>query len=167
MSRKILFMLVTAVLAVGMLSCRQETPTKTGRAPSGTTRTPGATPEAPSEVGKAPSTTAPGTAGQAFAQQKQDFIANAEKTLNNLEQQAQAASTQVPDQDRDKAQQLQQQLQQQIASARQNLNKLRDASADTWQGMTVAVNDSIQNAQGTFKELQTMSQGQRAVTRQP
>ncbi len=168
MNRKVLLMLVAAVLTVGMLSCRREEPApKTGRAPSGTTRTPGATPEAPSEVGKAPSTTAPGAMGQAMAQQKQDFIANAEKTLGTLEQQAQTASTQVADQDRDKAQQLQQQLQQQIANARQNLNKLRDAPADTWRDMTVAVNDSIQNAQGTFKELQSIAQGQRAVTKQP
>ena len=86
--------------------------------------------------------------------------------LSNLEQQAQAAPTQVPEQDREKVQQLQQQLQQQIADARQNVNKLRDAPADTWRDMTVAVNDSIQNAQGTFKELQSITQGQRQVTRQ-
>jgi len=151
-------MLSAAVLTAGLLSCRRESPTaKEGTQPE--------TAKTPSEVGKAPSTV-PGTAGQAVAQQKQDFIANAEKMLNNLEQQAQTAQAQVPEQDREKAQQLQQQLQQQIADARQNLNRLREAPADTWRDMTVAVNDSIQNAQGTYKELQSITQGQRQVTRQ-
>jgi hypothetical protein len=174
MNRKILLMLVAAILTIGMLGCRRESPTaKKGGAPAGgpagtakqgtqpgTTKTPGATPEAPSEVGKA--------AGQAMAQQKQEFIASAEKSLNNLEQQAQALEkqAQVPAQDQDKVTQLRQQLQQQIANARQTLNKLRDASADAWRDMTVAVNDSIQNAQGTYKELQSITQGQRQVTQQ-
>ncbi len=173
MNRKTLLIVMAAVLTVGMLGCRRESPTARQGTQRGTTKTPGATPEAPSEVGKAPGTApgtagqAAGTAGQAVAQQKQEFIATAEKTLNNLEQQAQTASTQAPEQDREKAQQLQQQLQQQIADARQNLNKLRDASADTWRDMSVAVNNSIQNAQGTFKELQSITGGQRQVTKQP
>jgi len=175
--------LVTVILTVGLVGCKRESPTaQKDRAPAGgqgagTAREgtqPGATPEAPSEVGKAPGT-APGTtgpaagaAGQAMAQAKQDFIANAEKTLNNLEQQTQALEkqAQVPAQDQDKVQQLRQQLQQEIANARQTLNKVRDASPDTWRNMTVAVNDSIQNAQGTYKELQSITQGQRQVTQQ-
>jgi len=159
-----LLILVAAVLTVGMLGCRRESPTAKEGTQRGTAKTPGTTPEAPGEVGKAPSM-APGTTEQAVAQQKQEFITNAEKTLSNLEQQAKTA--QAPEQDREKAQQLQQQLQQQIANARQNLDKLRDAPADTWRDMTVAVNGSIQNAQGTFKELQSITQGQRQVTREP
>jgi len=164
-------MLFAATLSFTLLGCREDTGTKQGRAPSGgqsgTAKTPGATPEAPSEVGKAPAGQDTGAMGQAVAQQKQQFIANAEKTLGNLEQQAQnLQQTQVSDQDKAKVQQLQQQLQQQIASARQNLTKLRDAPADAWRNMTVAVNDSIQSAQSTLKDLQSTAQGERQVTAQ-
>ena len=182
MNGKILLMLLAAVLTVSLFGCKREGPaarrttTREGAAPApapgGTAKTPGATPEAPSEVGKAPATTpgtqAPGTAAQATAQMKQQYIAGAEKMLATLEQQAQAVDqTQVPEADRDKATQLKQDLQQQIASARQTLTKLRDAPPDAWANMKVAADNAIQNVQNTYKQLQTIAgQGQRQVTQQ-
>jgi uncharacterized phage infection (PIP) family protein YhgE len=186
MNGKILLMLLAAALTVGLFGCKREggtakqtrTPTREGTTtPGETARTPGATPEAPSEVGKAPGTApgtttpapgAPGTGTQATAQMKQQYIAGAEKMLTSLEQQAQSVNeAQVAEADRDKATQLKQDLQQQIATARQTLTKLRDAPPDAWANIKVAADNAIQNAQNTYKQLQTIAgQGQRQVTQQ-
>ena len=73
----------------------------------------------------------------------------------------------MPEADRDKVTQLRQDLQQQIANARQTLTKLRDAPPDAWANMKVAADTAIQDAQNTYKQLQTIAgQGQRQVTQQ-
>ena len=67
MNRKILLVLVSAVVAVGLLGCGKQSPSgKTGKSAAGRQgKTPGATAEAPSDVSKAPAGQTGGTAGQA------------------------------------------------------------------------------------------------------
>ncbi|OHB63132.1 MAG: hypothetical protein A2Y77_07880 [Planctomycetes bacterium RBG_13_62_9] len=167
MNGKVLLTLAI-IAAAGLIGCEQEGPTardantpagRTGTARQGTETTP---PSTPSEVGKAPGTTA-----QAPAQQ--EYVAGTEKMLNDLERQVQTLQqqqAQLPEQDREKAQQLQQQFEKELANARANLNKLRTASPEASRDLKVAVDESISDLQSTYTQLQSLSQGQRAVTRQ-
>jgi chromosome segregation ATPase len=160
MNKKLLSILVGAMLAIGVLGCERQgpkTPKKTGTgtgttAREGTAMTPG---ETAGNLGAA--------AGQVVAQQKQEFIANTEKMLNNLEQQEQSweKQVQVSDQNRDRVQQLKQQFQQQLADARQSLDKLRNAGPESWGDLKSSVDSSLANLQGTYKDMQSISsQGQ-------
>jgi len=163
MNRKVLLTLAV-ISTLSLIGCKQEGPTakKTARrdvntpaARQGTETTP---PGTPTEVGKAPGTTA-----------QQVYVTGTEKMLNDLEQQVrtlQQQQAQLPEQDRQKAQQLQQQFEKELANARANLNKLQNASVEASRDLKVAVDSSISNLQNTYKELQSLSQGQRAVSRQ-
>jgi hypothetical protein len=168
MSRKMLSILVAAALVAGLLGCERQGPKttkKTGtRTGTGTQEQPGTT--AQEGTATTPDETAVprgAAAGQAVAQQKQEFIANAEKMLGNLEQQEKTWETQLPpnEQNSPKVQQLKQQFQQQLADARQSLDKLRIAGPEAWSGLRSTVDNSMANLQGTFKDMQSISsQGQ-------
>jgi chromosome segregation ATPase len=155
MNRKMLFLLVAAMLVVGMVGCEKQgakTSKKTGtKSETGTTAREG--------TATAPGETTGAAAGQAVAQQKQEFIANADKMLTNLEQQEKTWEAQLPasEQNSPKVQQLKQQFQQQIASTRQSLDKLRSASPESWGDLRSSVDSSLASLQGTYRDMQSVS----------
>jgi ABC-type transporter Mla subunit MlaD len=159
MSRKVLLMLA-AIAVLSLIGCKKQTTAEKAQTPPSA----GETAKAPGEMGKAMK-----QAAGATAEAQQQFVAGAEKTLTALEQQVQAfgqQQAQLPEQDREKVQQLTQQFNKELANAKASLDKFKSASPEASRDLKVAVDDAMSNLQNTYKQLQSAMQGQRQVSQE-
>ncbi|MGE5294451.1 MAG: hypothetical protein ACM3VT_06445 [Solirubrobacterales bacterium] len=102
---------------------------------------------------------AAGTAADTLAQQKNQYVQGAEQILNNMEQkltawQQQAGKQGTPDQQQ-KVQDLAKQAQTDLSNARAAVDKMRTATGTQLKDAKVAADQALQNAEATFKNLQS------------
>mgnify|MGYP006283655093 FL=1 len=105
----------------------------------------------------------PGTAPDVTAEQRQEYIRGATQIVEEFERDAAALRERVGSE----TEQLANRLEAKIAEAREALNNLEQAEPERWAQAKVAVDEAINHAEATLRQLQVAAEGPPSGTPSP
>ncbi len=170
MKRKAVCMLMMGAVALCLMGCGEDEQASTTDKGGATTSqasgdqksvqpAPGAPIDTQSTARTGETGGAVGTAADALAQQKNQYVQGAEQILNSMEQKLtawqQQAGTQGSLEQQQKIQDLAKQAQTELADARSAVDKMRTATGTQLKDAKVAADQALQDAEAAFKNLQT------------